>query len=185
MFAFSHKEFVKPGQHTSVMRAAVDAFNIFDLVVEIWKNLKWIWLAIILRRPYARTAQDGRFDVWGAVNGKRDVGAYGHNEAYAMLDVPAYENPPDSGDADGPPGVPHSLQVPQKRGDLDVEAQSVITQEDSDFGASRTELSEHKNAKAEEAKLEDTELPDSAPPQYVAKTSEYSNTYGNEDNGLR
>lgn len=90
-FAFSHKEFVIPGKHTSVFRAAVDAFNIFDLFYEVWKNMKWLFLAVILRRPYARAPEDGKFDIYDAMNGKRDVAAY--QDSYAMLDVPHEQTP--------------------------------------------------------------------------------------------
>jgi len=88
MFAYSHKEFIKPNEHTSVFRAAVDAFNIFDLVIEVWKNMKWLFLAVILRRPYVRNPEDARFDIYDAVNGKRDVAIYGESESYAMLNIP-------------------------------------------------------------------------------------------------
>jgi hypothetical protein len=180
-FAFSHKEFFKPGEHTSVMRAAVDSFNIFDLVLEIWKNVKWLFVSVILRRPYTHTSDDGRFDVWGAVNGKRDVGAYGHNETYPMLDLPAYESAldADAGDMEEQSShVPKSLQVPRKYKDIDVEAQS----EDSEFDSSKPGQSEAidlkvERAKAEEANVEEVESAGPPPPLYD-KTQEYSNTYG-------
>jgi hypothetical protein len=92
VYAFSHKEFAVPGKHTSVFRSAVDAFNIFDLFVEVWKNLKWLFTAVILRRPYARQPRDGKFDIYDALNGKRDVALYGahasQDSSYAMLDIP-------------------------------------------------------------------------------------------------
>ena len=88
VFAYSHREFFVPGKHTSVFRSAVDAFNIFDLFVEVGRNMKWLWTAVILRRPYVRTQQDQRFDIYDAFNGKRDVGAYGTQESYAMIDSP-------------------------------------------------------------------------------------------------
>jgi hypothetical protein len=92
VYAFSHKEFAVPGKHTSVFRSAVDAFNIFDLFIEVWKNLKWLFTAVILRRPYARQPRDGKFDIYDAVNGKRDVALYGahapQDSSYAMLDIP-------------------------------------------------------------------------------------------------
>jgi hypothetical protein len=108
MFAFSHKEFVKPNEHTSVFKSAVDAFNIFDLFVEVWKNVKWLFLAVILRRPYVRNPEDGKFDIYDAVNGKRDVAVYGDQETYAMLDVPGDRgrSQDNLGDEDG---VPPSL----------------------------------------------------------------------------
>jgi hypothetical protein len=50
-----------------------------DLWVEVWRNAKWIFLAIILRRPYLRSPDEDRFDIWAAMNGTRE---------YAILDVP-------------------------------------------------------------------------------------------------
>ena len=32
---------------------------------------------------------DGRFNIYDAMNGKRDLAIYGNHETYAMLDVPA------------------------------------------------------------------------------------------------
>ena len=93
MFAFSHKEFVKPDEHTSVFRSAIDAFNIFDLFIEVWKNLKWLFLAVILRRPYVRNPEDAKFDIFDAVNGKRDAAIYGETESYAMLNIRSQDNP--------------------------------------------------------------------------------------------
>lgn len=92
VYAFSHKEFAIPGKHTSVFKSAVDAFNIFDLFVEVWKNIKWLFTAVILRRPYACQPHDGKFDIYDALNGKRDVALYGahatQDSSYAMLDIP-------------------------------------------------------------------------------------------------
>jgi len=107
MFAFSHKEFVKPDEHTSVFRSAIDAFNIFDLFIEVWKNLKWLFLAVILRRPYVRNPEDAKFDIFDAVNGKRDVAIYGETESYAMLNIPENNRSQDNlGDEYGvPPGL--------------------------------------------------------------------------------
>lgn len=87
MFAFSHREFTKKGEHTNVFKAALDAFNIFDLFIEVWRNLRWLFLAVVLRRPYIRNPEDARFDLYDAVNGKRDLTIYGHHETYAMLTV--------------------------------------------------------------------------------------------------
>jgi hypothetical protein len=93
VYAFSHKEFAVAGKHTPVFKAAMDAFNIFDLFVEVWKNIKWLFTAVILRRPYARQPQDGKFDIYDALNGKRDVAQYGaHDQSYAMLDIPPPPN---------------------------------------------------------------------------------------------
>jgi hypothetical protein len=129
MFAFSHKEFGKPNEHTSVFRSAVDAFNIFDLFIEVWKNLRWLFLAVILRRPYVRNPEDANFDIFDAVNGKRDVAMYGETESYAMLNVPENNRSQDNlGDEEG---VPTSLlpgkhhlheqeSVELERKDLDI-----------------------------------------------------------------
>lgn len=107
MFAFSHKEF-KTKQKTPILKSAIDAFNIFDLFVEVWKTMKWLWLAVVLRRPYVRQPEDGRFDIYDAFNGKRDVGIYGNSEAYAMLDIQGRED--GSGNIDEESGPPSSLQ---------------------------------------------------------------------------
>ena len=72
--------------------------------------MKWIWFAVILRRPYARRPEDGRFDIWDALNGKRDVASYGNSESYAMLDIPSDHGREDgSGDNDEESGHPSSL----------------------------------------------------------------------------
>jgi hypothetical protein len=92
VWAYSHKEFLVPGKRTPVFRSAVDAFNIFDLFVEVWRNMKWLFLAVILRRPYVRTREDGKFDIYDALNGKRDVGAYGGPDSYAMIDSPPHRH---------------------------------------------------------------------------------------------
>jgi len=114
MFAFSHKEF-KTKQKTPFFKSAVDAFNIFDLFVEVWKNMKWLWLAVILRRPYIRHPEDGKFDIWDAVNGKRDVAIYGNTESYAMLDIPSDQGREDgSGNIDEESGLPSSLLAGKK-----------------------------------------------------------------------
>ena len=127
MVAFSHKEFVQPNKHTSVFSSAVDAFNIFDLFVEVYKNLRWLFLAVILRRPYVRNPEDGRFDIYDAVNGKRDVALYGESETHGMLEVP--HNPSQENLRDGE-SLPPSLQPGKKyrdepeyveRKDLDVQ----------------------------------------------------------------
>jgi hypothetical protein len=93
VYAFSHKEFAVPGKRTPVFKSAIDAFNIFDLFVEVWKNIKWLFTAVILRRPYARQPQDGKFDIYDALNGKRDVALYGaHDQPYSMLNIPPAPN---------------------------------------------------------------------------------------------
>lgn len=114
MFAFSHKEF--KGQKTSVLKSAVDAFNIFDLFVAVWQNMKWIWFVGILRRPYTGQPDDGRFDIWNAVHGKRDVAIYGGPETYAMLESPSDQGREDaSGNIDEEVrGFPSSL-LPGKK----------------------------------------------------------------------
>jgi len=106
VFAYSHKEFIEPGKRTLVMHAAVDAFNIFDLFVEVWKNMKWLFQTVILRRPYKRAPEDGKFDIYDAYNGKRDVGAFGGQETYAMIDSPPDHNQvPAFADDDLPPSL--------------------------------------------------------------------------------
>jgi len=122
MFAFSHKDF-KSKQKTPIFKSAVDAFNIFDLFFEVWKNMKWLWLAVVLRRPYARQPEDGKFDIWDAVNGKRDVAIYGNSESYAMLNIPSEQGREDgSGNIDEESGLPSSLMAGKKhRGTPDLE----------------------------------------------------------------
>ena len=110
MFAFSHKDFMKKGEHTSIFKSALDAFNIFDLFIEVWRNMRWLFLAVVLRRPYVRNPEDARFDIYDALNGKRDVGVYGNHETYAMLNVPHGIQP--QGDEPAPDyesGLPASL----------------------------------------------------------------------------
>lgn len=66
-YAYSWKEFVavkgQPKRPVSIFRAAVDALNIFDLFVEVGRNLKWFWFAVILRREHVRNPDDARFDI--------------------------------------------------------------------------------------------------------------------------
>lgn len=142
MFAFSHKEFMKPNEHTSVFRAAIDAFNIFDLVFEVWKNLKWLFLAVILRRPYVRNPEDARFDIYDAVNGKRDVAIYGESESYAMLNIPEPNPSQDNLGYDVPtslmPGKHHhdeqeSVELERKDLDIKLEPQEYV----NTYGADR------------------------------------------------
>jgi len=85
-FAFSYKPFVKPGQHTPFFRSALDAFNIFDLFVEVWKNVRWLFLAVILRRTYIRNPEHETFNIYDAFNGKRNVSVYGRQDEYSKLD---------------------------------------------------------------------------------------------------
>lgn len=56
----------------------------------MWKKPKWLFLAVILRRPYVRNPEDAKFDIFDAVNGKRDVAIYS-SESYEMLDIPNCE----------------------------------------------------------------------------------------------
>jgi hypothetical protein len=88
VYAFSHKEFVREGKHTNIFKAALDAFNIFDLFYEVWKNIRWLLGACILKRPYGRQPQQhATFGLFEAMNGKRDVAYYGNRDTYAMLDL--------------------------------------------------------------------------------------------------
>ena len=50
--------------------------------------MKWLFLGLVLRRPYVRRPEDGKFDIYDAIHGKRDVHAYGQVESYTMLDIP-------------------------------------------------------------------------------------------------
>jgi hypothetical protein len=86
-YAFSHKEFKGEGEPTPILKAALDAFNIFDLFHEVWKNVKWLFGACILRRPYNRQQEHATFGLYEAVHGKRDLAYYGDRDAYAMLDL--------------------------------------------------------------------------------------------------
>jgi len=158
MFAFSHKEFLQD-KKTSVLRSAVDAFNIFDLFIEVWRNMKWLFLAVILRRPYIRRAEDGKFDIFDAMNGKREVAAYGNSEAYAMLDVPSSDRAPEYSsnlEEENGSGIPTSLlpghQKPARYDDFKV------------------------------AELEDEESlsRDRTPNRTPNPQQEYSNTYGQD-----
>jgi hypothetical protein len=149
MFAFSHKEFKKE-KPTPVFRAAVDAFNIFDLFPEVWRTAKWFFLAVILRRPYVRQAGDEKFDVHGAFSGNRDVvPEYGGVDSHPMLDIPDRGRATPDGLLDEERGIPTSLRA---GGNKFREKQS--------------------NAKmVENTKPEDTDFP--LPP-------EYSNSFGEE-----
>lgn len=66
-FAYSHKDFVSrsgmPKRQVSLFRASVDAFNIFDLFVEVGRNLRWFWRAVVLRKRHIRNPEDSRFDI--------------------------------------------------------------------------------------------------------------------------
>ncbi|CCG83548.1 Predicted protein [Taphrina deformans PYCC 5710] len=65
-FAYSYKDFVAkagPKRRVSMFMAAVDAFNIFDLFVEVGRNLTWFWHAVILRKDHIRHPADTRFDI--------------------------------------------------------------------------------------------------------------------------
>jgi hypothetical protein len=111
MFAFSHKEF-KNENSTSVFKAAVDAFNIFDLFPEVWRAAKWFFLAVILRRPYVRQAGDEKFDVHGAFSGNRDVApGYGEVDSHPMLDIPDRGRATHDALLDEERGIPTSLRA--------------------------------------------------------------------------
>jgi hypothetical protein len=99
----------------------LDAFNIFDLFVEVWKTVKWLFVGVILRRPYVRSPEDGRFDIYDAVNGKRDVGVYGTHDTYAMLDIPSERNGASGNFVADDEGVPSSLMPGKKLRDEDMD----------------------------------------------------------------
>jgi len=85
----------------------LDAFNIFDLFIEVWRNLRWLFLAVILRRPYIRNPESERFNIYDAMRGERQVeSVYGRVGTYAKLDRPG-----DAGQAED--GMPMSL-LPRK-----------------------------------------------------------------------
>jgi hypothetical protein len=114
VFAYPWKEFRNPdGKKTNVFKAAVDAFNIFDLFVEVYRNFRWLFLAVVLRRPYSKDPDMDRMDVYGAMMGTRNTAGYGKpdTETYAMLNVPqTTEPPPQDIDMEGSGYVPSSLR---------------------------------------------------------------------------
>jgi hypothetical protein len=114
VFAFPWKDFRSPdGQKTNVFKAAVDAFNIFDLFVEVYRNFRWLFGAVVLRRPYTKDHEMDKMDVYGAMMGTRNGAAYGKpdTETYAMLNVPqATEPPPQDLDMEASGYVPKSLR---------------------------------------------------------------------------
>jgi hypothetical protein len=115
MFAFSHKEF-KTEEPTSVFQAAVDAFNIFDLFPEVWRTMRWLFSAVILRRPYARQVGDGKLDIQGAVSGKRDVlPGYGQVDSHPMLDMQDQGRATPDAMLDEEHGMPTSLRAGGKK----------------------------------------------------------------------
>lgn len=115
MFAFSHKEF-KKDEPTPVFEAAVDAFNIFDLFPEVWRTMRWIFLAVILRRPYVRQVGDGNLDIQGAVSGKRDVvPEYGQVDSHPMLDIQDRGRATPDAMLDEEQGIPMSLRAGGKK----------------------------------------------------------------------
>jgi hypothetical protein len=113
-FAYPWKDFRnKDGKKTNVFKAAVDAFNIFDLFVEVYRNFRWLFVAIVLQRPYTKVPEMDRMDVYGAMMGTRNTAAYGKTdtETYAMLNIPqATEPPPQDIDMESTGYVPSSLR---------------------------------------------------------------------------
>lgn len=67
LWAYSWKEFVSksgaPKRQVSIFRASVDALNFFDLFIEVGRNLRWFWHAVILRKEHIRHPEDARFDI--------------------------------------------------------------------------------------------------------------------------
>jgi len=101
-YAFSHKEFKREGENTPMFKAALDAFNIFDLFREVWKNMRWLFGACILRRPYSRQPQEhATFGLYDAMHGKRDLAYYGDRDTYAMIDLDRHNAGKD--EESGPP----------------------------------------------------------------------------------
>ena len=135
MFAFSHREF-KTEKPTPVFRAAVDAFNIFDLFPEVWRTTKWFFLVVILRRPYIRQEGDGILDIQEAFNGKRDViPGFGEVDSHPMLDISDRgRTTPDVIDEER--GIPASLIAGGKKfrdKQSEVKMMENIGPEDSEF----------------------------------------------------
>jgi len=64
-----------------------------DVWIEVWKNMKWLFFGVILQRPYVRRPEDAKFNIFEAMNGRRDIAIYGGPESYAMLDIPNREEP--------------------------------------------------------------------------------------------
>ena len=73
--------------------------------------MKWLWLAVILRRPYIRHPEDGKYDIYDALHGKRDVGIYGQPESYAMLDIHERNGTAPDATVDEESGLPASLMA--------------------------------------------------------------------------
>jgi len=157
VFAYPWKEFRDPGgKKTNIFKAAVDAFNIFDLFIEVWHNFRWLFVAIVLRRPYPKDPYTERMDLFGAMTGARNTAGYGKadQESYAMLSVPnAPEPPPLEMDDEAAGGYPTSLRP------------------------ARGKFSDGEND--EELKPSPTR---SDPPAYQAESTDtgYTNTYGQD-----
>lgn len=86
-FSFSYKDFSDGNKHTPVLKSAVDALNIVDLIVEMGKILKWFFLRVLLRRRITPSPDDGIYDIDGAMNKKRDMSFYTNGEHYLMSDL--------------------------------------------------------------------------------------------------
>ena len=64
-----------------------------DVWIDVWNNIKWLFEAVLLRRPYRHPKDAKKFDIFEAMNGKRDIAIYGESESYAMVDIPNREEP--------------------------------------------------------------------------------------------
>lgn len=77
LYAYSWREFIAPTgapkRQTSIFRASVDAFNIFDLFVEVYRNLRWFWKAVVLRQEHIRHPRDARFDIHAPMDHRTEL----------------------------------------------------------------------------------------------------------------
>jgi hypothetical protein len=162
IFAYPWKEFRDPdGKKTPILKSAIDAFNIFDLCIEIWRNARWVLLAVVLRRPYAKDPEMERMDFYGAMMGTRNTAAYGKSEteSYAMLNVPDGSGASQHEDEEAPGDYPKNLRpAPFKFSDQEDEV----------------DIADESESKPSPLK--------SDPPAYrdFAKDTGYSNTYKQE-----
>ena len=145
VFAYPWKEFCDPhGKKTNIFKAAVDAFNIFDLFIEVWHNFRWLFVAIALRRPYPKDPYVERMDVYGAMTGTRSTAGYGKTdqESYAMLNVPnAPEPAPQEMDEEAAGEYPTILKPARgKYSDREDEDESKPSPTGSDPPAYRSEF---------------------------------------------
>lgn len=93
LWAYSWKEFIStsgaPKRQVSIFRASVDALNFFDLFIEVGRNLRWFWHAVILRKEHIRHPEDARFDIHATHEDRRDLVRQETEAVYADADGPS------------------------------------------------------------------------------------------------